>query len=87
MIYVVIWISTYKTLSSFWIPGTAEHKIFLSEHTIRCIELNMKNIKKSGKRVKREALVSLKYKFELRNVVLDISVHFFAICHDVEEKS
>lgn len=47
----------------------------------------MKNIEKSGKWVKEEAFASLKCKFELRNLVLDITVHIFAICHDKEEKN
>ena len=84
--YVVIWKSTYKTLPSFQILGTTEHKIFLFEHALLCIELNIKNVKQSGKCVKREAFTSLKCNFELKKVILDISVHFLAICYNVEEK-
>ena len=46
----------------------------------------MKNIKKSGKCVKGEAFISLKCKFEFRNGVLDIGVHFLAISHNLEKK-
>ena len=42
---------------------------------------------KPGKCVKGEAFLFLKCKLELRNLVLDITVHFLAICHDVKEKS